>query len=392
MSYQSDDVTLAKALKDALASKGHDVRLDTESGASDDWRRVPNDELAAADAVVFLLSEKALGSHFMMSEIGAARVFGQTRGTRLIPVIVGDLPVPQIISDLSEVRLRDNSQQKVADTAKSIERELSRHFKRLPAKWPQIFISHRHKDTDVASALTDLLEAYFNVESGDIRCTSVDPYRLKTGERTADRLRAEISRAKVVLGILTPDTKESSYVMFELGASWGQQVSALPLLAKGATAADVPAPIGDLTFVQLADESDCRKLMYDLPQMVGLLPREGAAMRINDRVRELARRAQASENAEAKKSAASKKRAVTKRSASTVVRARTSAKKNGNAVVAKKLKALLKDPKHPSGRYIDTLCEKTGLTENKCRKQLVELGARQVKLKRGEGWTLKRRK
>ncbi len=136
--------------------------------------------------------------------------------------------------------------------------------------YPQIFISHRHKDVDVAKALVKLLEAAFHIQEKDMRCTSVQPYKLPAGEHTPDRLRAEISQARVVLGILTPDTKESSYVLFELGAAWGQKVRCFPLLAKGAISADIPSPISDLRALQLVDEGDCQQLINELPNVVGL--------------------------------------------------------------------------------------------------------------------------
>ena len=70
----------------------------------------------------------------------------------------------------------------------------------------------------------ECIRTYFAVDRKDIRCTSVRPYRLPVGENTADRLRDEITEAEVVLGILTTDTLESSYVAFELGSAWGQRV------------------------------------------------------------------------------------------------------------------------------------------------------------------------
>jgi hypothetical protein len=143
----------------------------------------------------------------------------------------------------------------------------------------------------VAKALVNLLEAAFYIEKGDIRCTSVPPYTLPAGERTSDRLRTEISQARIVLGILTPDTKESSYVLFELGASWGQEVRSLPLLAKGATSADIPTPISDLHCLQLAEESDCHQLITELPNVVGLRRRKGFERQITEKISDLVQRA-----------------------------------------------------------------------------------------------------
>ena len=67
--------------------------------------------------------------------------------------------------------------------------------------------------------------------------------------------------------------KASSYVLFELGASWGRAGITLPLLVRGATSADVPAPIGDLHTLSLADEAECHQLIDDLSDVV-TLPRQ----------------------------------------------------------------------------------------------------------------------
>jgi TIR domain len=160
-----------------------------------------------------------------------------------------------------------------------------------PESYPRIFISHRHKDKDVAQALVNVLEAAFHLKKEDIRCTSVQPYTLEGGDRTPDRLRAEISQARVVLGILTPDTKESSYVLFELGASWGQEVRSVPLLAKGATWADIPSPISDLHPLQLADERDCQQLIKEIPNLAGLRHHKGFEPQVAEKMRALVRRA-----------------------------------------------------------------------------------------------------
>jgi len=131
-------------------------------------------------------------------------------------------------------------------------------------------VSHRHSDVTVVQALVNVLTTAFVIEPTDLRCTSVHPYRLKAGDRTADRLRAELQRAEAVLGIISPDVKASSYVLFELGASWGRAGLTLPLLIRGATTADVPAPIVDLHTLSLADEAECHQLVDDLADVVSL--------------------------------------------------------------------------------------------------------------------------
>lgn len=57
------------------------------------------------------------------------------------------------------------------------------------------------------------------------------------------------------------------------------------------------------------------------------------------------------------------------------------------------LKKLLEDPRFNDGRYLETLSRVTGTSEEECRRLLIEIEARGVKLANGkEGWALITRK
>jgi len=271
LSYKSEDASLAHALAAQLQTLGQNVVYDAlalEPGSN--WRDVLLRALVSSDAVIVLLTERALHSHFVMGEIGAARALQHITGsTLLLPVLVGGIDIPAVVSDLFTVRMQ-MTDSGIKDTARELLRALEEHQSRTKRGYPRIFISHRHIDVDVVQALVNVLSASFEIQPTDLRCTSVHPYRLKAGDRTADRLRAELQRAEAVLGIISPDVKASSYVLFELGASWGRAGITLPLLVQGATSADVPAPIGDLHTLSLADEAECHQLIDDLADVVSL--------------------------------------------------------------------------------------------------------------------------
>ena len=288
LSYKNEDAPLAKALANELGSLGQDVVYDAlslEPGSN--WRDVLLRALVSSDAVVVLLTEKALHSHFVMGEIGAARVLQHTTGsTLLLPVLVGDIGIPTVVSDLFTVRMQETGSD-TKDTARELLRALGEHQARAKRGYPKIFISHRHNDVKVVQALVNVLEVSFEIQPTDVRCTSVHPYRLRAGARTGDRLRVELQRAEAVLGIISPDVKASSYVLFELGASWGRAGITLPLLVRGATSADVPGPIGDLHTLSLADEAECHQLIDDLADVVSLKGQTRQNSVIAQRVAEL---------------------------------------------------------------------------------------------------------
>src|ERR1700724_668990 len=270
LSHKVEDNDLAIKLSTALETKEHKVRMDTkELVAGDDWRKVLFEALRSSDAAMPLLSPLSLRSQFVAAEVGAARAFSESKGMLLLPILVEDVGIPPFVQDLFCVSLRGREAADIERTADEIDHAITTHIARLRGKYPPIFVSHRHKDEPLARALVALIAAAFGLAKGDIRCTSVRPYKLPAGERTADRLQKEIRRAKAVLGIVTPDTQESSYVLFELGAAWGQGVLTFPLLAKGSTMADIPSPISDRHPLNLADSGDCTQLLEDLADVTG---------------------------------------------------------------------------------------------------------------------------
>jgi TIR domain len=267
---------------------GHTAIYDAvELKPGSSWRDVLMQALSGADAVVVLITDEALRSPFVMGEIGATRALQHAYGRiLLLPVLVGDVPEPLVINDVNWVRM-EPTPSGIVDAASKLIEAFRNEQERLRGGYPKIFISHRHADEKIVKALVNVLSAAFEIKPNHMRCTSVHPYRLKVGERTSDRLRTELQRAEAVIGVISPDVKDSSYVLFELGASWGRAGVTFPLLIRGATIADVPAPIGDLHTLSLLDLGECYQLVEDLADVVSLPRQKGQDSAIAERIADL---------------------------------------------------------------------------------------------------------
>jgi hypothetical protein len=84
----------------------------------------------------------------------------------------------------------------------------------------RLFVSHAHKDHDIAAGMVDLIETAL-VRDGRILCTS-HPNRTDYGYPDSDRinvsehLREHLSEASCVVALLTPYSLESRWCLFEL--------------------------------------------------------------------------------------------------------------------------------------------------------------------------------
>ena len=127
----------------------------------------------------------------------------------------------------------------------------------------KIFISHSSFDVELAKLLIDLMRKSLNLRSTDIRCSSVDGYRLPGGVPTDRRLRAEVHDAELVIGLITPNSLKSIYVSFELGARWGADRPMIPLLASGATSEHLGGPLAGINALDCSNESQVNQLVEE---------------------------------------------------------------------------------------------------------------------------------
>jgi hypothetical protein len=134
---------------------------------------------------------------------------------------------------------------------------------------PLILISHSSKDKALAEALIELLRSGLGLVANQIRCSSVDGYRLPAGVNTDEQLRSEINSVVVLIGLLTPNSVGSTYVLFELGARWGAGLFMVPLLA-GIDAEEMKGPHRVLNALSCESDSQLFQLIEDIAGQLNL--------------------------------------------------------------------------------------------------------------------------
>jgi hypothetical protein len=287
LSYSLAENDLALNIQNALQRLNHSFEVEVQKPPAGRWRDKLLSAIDSADVIIPVLSDKGLSSNYVSSEIGSGRMLDKYKNTLLLPIIVASqFHVPSFVSDYHCFRLIVDSDGEWSDAGiQTLCNELNLAIKEhLDARSPRVFISHRHKDQEVVKALVALIETYFVIRRSDIRCTSVHPYRLSPGDRTSEKLKSEIKAAEVVLGILSPDTQESSYVLAELGAAWGCDVPTFPLLVRGATYAHVPSPLDERSCLDLSVTANCIQCVDAMSRVASLEQRaeEGDQIRIQE--------------------------------------------------------------------------------------------------------------
>jgi hypothetical protein len=149
----------------------------------------------------------------------------------------------------------------------------------LTGSLPQIdvFLSHSSLDIEMAKSLVALIRSALNIPSESIRCTSVDGHRPPGGASVDEMLRREIHGSKVLVGLITPNSMESAYVLFELGARWGGGKPMIPLLAAAASTQLLRGPLSVLNALSCDNRSQLHQFVEDLARIVGRTPDRPAA-------------------------------------------------------------------------------------------------------------------
>jgi TIR domain len=137
-----------------------------------------------------------------------------------------------------------------------------------------VLISHSSRDAKLAEALVDLLRLGIGLLPEHIRCSSVDGYRLPAGAHTETQLRQEVNATRVLIGLITPSSLASPYVLFELGARWGGGNPMIPVLA-GVKSDELRGPVSGLNALLCSEEAQLHQLLRDVGSQLNL-PVQGA--------------------------------------------------------------------------------------------------------------------
>lgn len=283
ISCNQQDFAIGKALERALQERKHVMTVRIDAKPAGRWEQQLLQGVHTADAFIAMLTPDGQASKWVVGQTGMAISCEYTKQMLVLPVCPPGV-IPNFVAAFHCFWLKGTNPRAIEDLADELDEAITAHQSRRP---PRIFISHRHKDRERARRLIELLRSAFHVRPRDIRCTSVPGYKLAVGSQSAESLQNDINGSEIVMGLIGPDTSESDYVLFELGASWGLRKPTFPLRVAGATFRHVPEVLREKSSLLLEDVTQCLQLVEDVGR-VSSLARKVASRRHTQDIRRAA--------------------------------------------------------------------------------------------------------
>jgi hypothetical protein len=115
-----------------------------------------------------------------------------------------------------------------------------------------VFISFIHEELRVAAAIQKLLEVAFSDRKIFL---SSDEWQVHAGEIWLERIRQELTTAKVVVLMLSPKSVLRPWVNFEAGAAWLRDKAIIPACFGGLSKGSLPKPYSGIQALDLPADS-----------------------------------------------------------------------------------------------------------------------------------------
>jgi hypothetical protein len=136
----------------------------------------------------------------------------------------------------------------------------------------KLFISHSSKDQALAEKLIKLIKNALRLPANEIRCTTIDGYRLPGGAKTNEQLKREVCDSNAFIVLVSAAAMDSTYVQSEIGARWGSDKHLLPLLAPGVSPDILKGPLSDLNALSCGNRSQLHQLVKELAEKLEIIP------------------------------------------------------------------------------------------------------------------------
>ncbi|MET4076489.1 toll/interleukin-1 receptor domain-containing protein [Hymenobacter sp. UYCo722] len=145
----------------------------------------------------------------------------------------------------------------------------------------RVFISHSSQNVEQAKQLIQLIRSALNLKVEEIRCTSVDGYRLPGGTSTDAQLQIEIYECELLIGLVSSDSMSSHYTLFELGARWGANSPMIPLLIDKKGPEILKGPLSGINALNAYEEAQLMQFVEDAGKVLKIKPEQPSSFHVH---------------------------------------------------------------------------------------------------------------
>jgi hypothetical protein len=141
----------------------------------------------------------------------------------------------------------------------------------------KIFLSHIHKEKDIAILIKSAIESEF---SGFVEVfVSSDGISIPAGVKFLDYIEDALTECVAGIYLISPESVSKSWISFELGAVWIRniinkrnkqaEIPALPMCHSGIRPSELPQPIGSLNAIEANNKDHLEFAFKSIQKAVG---------------------------------------------------------------------------------------------------------------------------
>jgi hypothetical protein len=135
-----------------------------------------------------------------------------------------------------------------------------------------LFISHSAKNVKLVKLIIEIIRLGLNLSANSIRCTSLGGHKLSAGVVHDEQLRKDIVVSRGFISVVTPDSINSPYVIFETGARWGRKKHLIPFIASKSGYQLLEGPLKNMHALNGCKREDIFQLVNELAILLNIEP------------------------------------------------------------------------------------------------------------------------
>ncbi len=149
----------------------------------------------------------------------------------------------------------------------------------------KIFISHSSKDSDIIKKLIFVLQnSISGLSDKNIRCTSVNGYKFKSGTEIYQMIKEETNSCELVISAFSENALQSSMVQFETGIAWFLNKAIPIIIEEDLSIEELPKPFQNKQTKYTNKKNDLLDLIDDISEKLNL--EKNSSSKISDLVNE----------------------------------------------------------------------------------------------------------